>query len=70
MKVHTSKDGKRRIWFDPSAGTRAWVMQEVDAAGNQVGGVDYETCRAAAFVWLRGGTFEEMKEAFRRHVAG
>jgi hypothetical protein len=54
-KVYTSDDGKRKVWYDPSAEVGAWTLQDVDpVTDNQVGDVDYVCDRGIAMKWLRG----------------
>ena len=47
MKTRTSKDGLRRVWYDPSV--RLYVMQHVDGQGNQTPGeVEYTSDKMVA----------------------
>lgn len=48
--MKTYDNGLKRIWYDPHL--RLWTLQRLDAAGDQVGSVDYRTARTAAFAWL------------------
>jgi hypothetical protein len=52
MKTYTSKDQRRRAWYDPSL--RLWTMQDLDPAGNQVGDVDYSCDKTRTMEWLKG----------------
>ena len=46
-------NGNRRVWYDRHY--RLWVMQTVDAEGNQEGDVQYER-RGPAMRWLNNET--------------
>jgi len=52
LYIVRTEGGNRSIWYDPQL--RLWTEQTNDAEGNQIGTVDYDVDRAAAFAWLKG----------------
>jgi hypothetical protein len=45
-----SPDRAKRAWYDRS--TRSWILQHLDAEGNQLGSAEYCAHKQSAMAWL------------------
>jgi hypothetical protein len=50
MKTYDNASRTKRIWWDRYEKT--WVLQTLDADGNQIGNAEYCYARQTAFAWL------------------